>query len=158
MVSPSMRKVDEAISEPWLPVHEMRERKPLEPGVVYPLSIDIRPYGIRFGTSTEVRSSGNRACTRGTRSAASAICGTALGDTKLVAVHGGPGNSLASIEPDFGPLNQRYTVIYYDQRGNGRSDLVRVEQGFGRLNEQRAMDVVEQQRILNAIRVSQQQP
>jgi hypothetical protein len=40
-----------------------------------------------------------------------------------------------------------------------RSDLVRVEQGFGRLNEQRAQDVVEQQqRILNAIRVSQQQP
>lgn len=39
-----------------------------------------------------------------------------------------------------------------------RSDLVRVEQTFGRLNEQRAQDVVEQQRILNAIRVSQQQP
>lgn len=39
-----------------------------------------------------------------------------------------------------------------------RSDLVRMEQTFGRLNEQRAQDVVEQQRILNAIRVSQQQP
>ena len=39
-----------------------------------------------------------------------------------------------------------------------RSDLVRMEQGFGGLNEQRAQDVVEQQRILNAIRVSQQQP
>lgn len=39
-----------------------------------------------------------------------------------------------------------------------RSDLVRVEQTFGRLNEQRAQDVVEQQRILNAIRVSQPQP
>jgi proline iminopeptidase len=46
------------------------------------------------------------------------------GDTKLVAVHGGPGNSHMSIEPDFGPLAQLYTVIYYDQRGNGRSDLI----------------------------------
>ena len=46
------------------------------------------------------------------------------GDTKLVAVQGGPGNSLSSIEPDFAPLNERYTVIYYDQRGNGRSDLI----------------------------------
>lgn len=39
-----------------------------------------------------------------------------------------------------------------------RSDWVRMEQTFGRLSEQRAQDVVEQQRILNAIRVSQQQP
>jgi hypothetical protein len=39
-----------------------------------------------------------------------------------------------------------------------RSDRVAMEQTFGRLNEQRAQDVVEQQRILNAIRVSQQQP
>jgi hypothetical protein len=36
-----------------------------------------------------------------------------------------------------------------------RSDQVRVEQVFGRLNEQRAQD---EQRFLNAIRVSQQQP
>src|SRR5262245_16422119 len=47
------------------------------------------------------------------------------GDTTLVAVHGGPGNSLMSIEPDFAPFAERYTVIYYDQRGNGRSDLIR---------------------------------
>lgn len=46
------------------------------------------------------------------------------GHTKLVAVHGGPGNSLFSIEPDFAPLAEHYTVIYYDQRGNGRSDLI----------------------------------
>jgi proline iminopeptidase len=42
----------------------------------------------------------------------------------LVAVHGGPGNSLSSIEPDFRPFEERYTIIYYDQRGNGYSDLI----------------------------------
>ncbi|MDQ3749039.1 MAG: alpha/beta hydrolase [Acidobacteriota bacterium] len=43
----------------------------------------------------------------------------------LVAVHGGPGNSLTSIEPDLEPLAKNRTVIYYDQRGNGRSDLIK---------------------------------
>lgn len=46
------------------------------------------------------------------------------GETTLVAVHGGPGNSHMSIEPDLRPLAQLYTVIYYDQRGNGRSDMI----------------------------------
>lgn len=46
------------------------------------------------------------------------------GPETLVAVHGGPGNSLTSIEPDLGPLAKNRTVIYYDQRGNGRSDLI----------------------------------
>jgi hypothetical protein len=39
-----------------------------------------------------------------------------------------------------------------------RTDLVRVEQGFGRLSEQREQDVAQQRQLLNAIRVSQQQP
>jgi hypothetical protein len=39
-----------------------------------------------------------------------------------------------------------------------RSDLVRVEQVFGRLSEQREQDVAQQRTLLNAIRVSQQQP
>lgn len=39
-------------------------------------------------------------------------------------VHGGPGNALLSIQPDFGRFASEYTVIYYDQRGNGRSDPV----------------------------------
>jgi len=46
------------------------------------------------------------------------------GEETLVAVHGGPGNSLTSIEPDLEPLARSRTVIYYDQRGNGRSDLI----------------------------------
>lgn len=47
------------------------------------------------------------------------------GKDVLVAVHGGPGNSLTSIEPDLEPLAKNRTVIYYDQRGNGRSDLIK---------------------------------
>ena len=42
----------------------------------------------------------------------------------LIVVHGGPGNSLESVRPDFQRLSKGRTVIYYDQRGNGRSDLV----------------------------------
>lgn len=47
------------------------------------------------------------------------------GSETLVAVHGGPGNSLTSIEPDLEPLAKNRRVIYYDQRGNGRSDLIK---------------------------------
>ena len=49
------------------------------------------------------------------------------GSDVLVVVHGGPGNSLTSIEPDLAPLAKNRTVIYYDQRGNGRSDLIKDE-------------------------------
>jgi len=47
------------------------------------------------------------------------------GSETLVAVHGGPGNSLTSILPDLEPLAKNRRVIYYDQRGNGRSDLIK---------------------------------
>lgn len=43
----------------------------------------------------------------------------------LVAVHGGPGNSLESIRPDMEPLAKGRRVIYYDQRGQGRSELIK---------------------------------
>lgn len=46
------------------------------------------------------------------------------GPEVLVAVHGGPGNTMDSILPDLEPLAKGRTVIYYDQRGNGRSDLI----------------------------------
>ena len=47
------------------------------------------------------------------------------GPETLVAVHGGPGNTLESILPDLEPLAKNRRVIYYDQRGGGRSDLTR---------------------------------
>jgi proline iminopeptidase len=46
------------------------------------------------------------------------------GSDTVVAVHGGPGNSLESIRADFEPLAKGRRVIYYDQRGQGRSELL----------------------------------
>lgn len=46
------------------------------------------------------------------------------GPETLVVVHGGPGFSLESIRADFAPLAAHRRVIYYDQRGNGRSSLI----------------------------------
>ena len=46
----------------------------------------------------------------------------ARGDT-IVAIHGGPGVDLESIAGDFAPLARRHVVIFYDQRGAGRSGL-----------------------------------
>lgn len=47
------------------------------------------------------------------------------GTETLVVVHGGPGNSLESVRPDFEPLAKGRRVIYYDQRGQGRSELIK---------------------------------
>jgi proline iminopeptidase len=49
------------------------------------------------------------------------VVGTAA-DT-IIALHGGPGVDLESIYGDFLPLARRHTVIFYDQRGTGRSTL-----------------------------------
>lgn len=46
------------------------------------------------------------------------------GSETLLAVHGGPGNSLESIRADLDPLAKERRVIYYDQRGQGRSELI----------------------------------
>jgi proline iminopeptidase len=47
------------------------------------------------------------------------------GPETLVVVHGGPGNSIESIRVDLEPLAKGRRVIYYDQRGNGRSELIK---------------------------------
>jgi proline iminopeptidase len=49
------------------------------------------------------------------------VAGT-TGDT-IIAIHGGPGVDLESIAGDFMPLAERHVVIFYDQRGTGRSTL-----------------------------------
>lgn len=46
------------------------------------------------------------------------------GRDTLVVVHGGPGFSLESVRADFAPFARNRRVIYYDQRGNGRSTLI----------------------------------
>jgi proline iminopeptidase len=47
------------------------------------------------------------------------------GPDTIIAIHGGPGVDLESIAGDFARLAQRHTVIFYDQRGSGRSELPR---------------------------------
>ncbi|HEX2079364.1 MAG TPA: alpha/beta fold hydrolase [Longimicrobium sp.] len=45
------------------------------------------------------------------------------GPDTVVALHGGPGVGHEVLAPDLAPLEARHTVIYYDQRGGGRSGL-----------------------------------
>ena len=45
------------------------------------------------------------------------------GPDTVIAIHGGPGVDLESIAGDFTPLEKNHMVIYYDQRGAGRSSL-----------------------------------
>ncbi|HET7585213.1 MAG TPA: alpha/beta hydrolase [Gemmatimonadaceae bacterium] len=47
------------------------------------------------------------------------------GPDTIIAIHGGPGVNMESIAADFAPLAARHTVIFYDQRGTGRSTLPR---------------------------------
>lgn len=53
------------------------------------------------------------------------------GPEVLIVVHGGPGNTMHSVLADFAPLASGRTVIYYDQRGNGGSDLIRERDKLG---------------------------
>lgn len=45
------------------------------------------------------------------------------GSDTVIAIHGGPGVDLESIAGDFVPLAEHHVVIFYDQRGTGRSTL-----------------------------------
>lgn len=45
------------------------------------------------------------------------------GPDTIIAMHGGPGGDMENIAPDLVPLGTRHVVIYYDQRGGGRSEL-----------------------------------
>jgi proline iminopeptidase len=45
------------------------------------------------------------------------------GADTIIAIHGGPGMDQESIVGDFTPLSAKHTVIFYDQRGGGRSSL-----------------------------------
>jgi proline iminopeptidase len=50
------------------------------------------------------------------------VAGAEHGGTPLVIVHGGPGGSVYTFEHTVGPALERFTtVVYYDQRGSGRS-------------------------------------
>lgn len=45
------------------------------------------------------------------------------GPDTLIAIHGGPGMDLESIYGDFTALGAKHVVIFYDQRGGGKSEL-----------------------------------
>ena len=45
------------------------------------------------------------------------------GADTIIAIHGGPGLDLESIANDFAVLAAKHTVIFYDQRGGGKSTL-----------------------------------
>ena len=47
------------------------------------------------------------------------------GADTIIAIHGGPGVDLESIYGDFAPLTEQHVVVFYDQRGAGRSTLPR---------------------------------
>ncbi len=42
----------------------------------------------------------------------------------IVIVHGGPGLDQGYLAPDLEPLSESYTLIFYDQRGGGRSTVL----------------------------------
>jgi proline iminopeptidase len=43
----------------------------------------------------------------------------------FVLLHGGPGGNINSVWPDLEPLAKNHTVLMYDQRGSGRSQLIK---------------------------------
>jgi proline iminopeptidase len=47
------------------------------------------------------------------------------GPDVLVMIHGGPGMDMGYMVPDFAPLAEHHRLLFYDQRGAGRSELLR---------------------------------
>ncbi|MCW9705878.1 alpha/beta fold hydrolase [Fodinibius salsisoli] len=45
------------------------------------------------------------------------------GQDSIVVIHGGPGAGMHSVLPSVRPLAQHYVLIFYDQRGGGKSEL-----------------------------------
>jgi proline iminopeptidase len=46
------------------------------------------------------------------------------GPDVLVMIHGGPGMDMGYMVADFAPLAEHHRLLYYDQRGGGRSELL----------------------------------
>jgi proline iminopeptidase len=47
------------------------------------------------------------------------------GKSLIVLLHGGPGSNMNAVWPDLEPLAKKHTVLMYDQRGGGRSEIVK---------------------------------
>ena len=48
---------------------------------------------------------------------------TGTGSDTIVVLHGGPGFNLEGLRPDLEPLGQHHVLLFYDQRGSGRSAM-----------------------------------
>lgn len=64
------------------------------------------------------------------------------GRDTVIAIHGGPGVDLESIAGDFAPLAAQHTVIFYDQRGAGRSTLPSDTSSLNATQQVRDLDAV----------------
>jgi len=62
----------------------------------------------------------------------------------IIAIHGGPGVDLESIANDFAPLTRAHTVIFYDQRGTGRSELPNDTTRLGARKQIQDLDAIRQ--------------
>jgi proline iminopeptidase len=62
------------------------------------------------------------------------------GRDTVVVVHGGPGFTMDYFVDDLAPMAERHTLLFYDQRGTGRSSLVADSAG---LDAQRFVDDLE---------------
>ena len=47
------------------------------------------------------------------------------GKNLIVLLHGGPGSHMNAVWPDLEPLAKEHTVLMYDQRGGGRSEIIK---------------------------------
>lgn len=47
------------------------------------------------------------------------------GKNLIVLLHGGPGSNMNAVWPDLKPLANKHTVLMYDQRGGGRSEIIK---------------------------------
>lgn len=45
------------------------------------------------------------------------------GPDTVIVLHGGPGLDLEGLRPDLAPLAAHHTMLYFDQRGSGRSEM-----------------------------------
>ena len=53
------------------------------------------------------------------------------GRDTLIVLHGGPGFTMDYIYPDLEPLAEEHTLLFYDQRGVGKSSLIADSAAFG---------------------------
>jgi proline iminopeptidase len=77
------------------------------------------------------------------------VAGT--GTDTVIAIHGGPGVDLESIAGDFAPLAEHHVVIFYDQRGAGRSTLPADTTRLGAAQQVADLDAVRRYFRLRAV-------